>query len=134
MNVFALQSHQIAQHWVHVEPHLRRLERRTKLVSADCIAEACKQALKQLWLAENDGRVFGVVVTEIYPTPRGDICCIWATCGSAPKADILAVYDHIERWARGIGCAVIEIKGRRGWERLLKGFRRTAVVLEKSLA
>lgn len=84
--------------------------------------------------SDEAGHVYGVVVTQVYPTMRGDICCIWGACGTAPKSVILEVYAHIEAWARNLGCFALEIHGRRGWERMLKGFTKTAVILEKPLA
>jgi hypothetical protein len=42
-------------------------------------------------------------------------------------------HEHIESWARTMGCYAIEIVGREGWQRVLPDYKRTAVVLEKPL-
>jgi len=43
------------------------------------------------------------------------------------------VYLEIEKWARAVKCVSIGINGRKGWLRVLPGFKQTAVVIEKDL-
>jgi len=39
--------------------------------------------------------------------------------------------DSVEQWAKSLGCERVVVYGRRGWEKRLKDYRRTAVILEK---
>jgi hypothetical protein len=85
----------------------------------------------QLWIA-TDGVPHVAVVTRLRSTEAGLVCEIWLTGGRDRRAwlHFIAV---IEAAARERGCIKIEIVGRRGWSRVLRDYRQTAVVLEKLL-
>lgn len=124
----------IDAYWSTVERHVERFEHKTLLIAAETLKKQLKNAERQLWIAYAGGRVLGIVVTYVYQTARGQICCIWAACGDTDEyAQIQRFRLEIERWAREIGCSAIEIQGRPGWARLFPDFKRTAIVLEKSL-
>ena len=133
MSVFAVGSADIDELWQHLLPHVERFERETQLISAEDLRVELKNAEKQLWSYDDNGPV-GFAVTQVYSTARGNICCIWAACGTAPMEQILEVFDAIEGWARGLGCVALEIRGRKGWKRVLPGFKETGILLEKCLA
>lgn len=131
MQVFALQSREIAQYWEHVEPHLRRFEAETLLLSVEDIRANCEALRQQLWIAVADSRVIGVLITEIYSTLRGSICAIWALAGTqSEQGQILTGFEEIRKFARDKGCIALEIRGRKGWERLIPDARRVGVILE----
>jgi len=81
----------------------------------------------QFWRSESS-----CVVTTIDIFPRIKQLTVIIGAG-----DLKEINDHIrpmiEEWARGIGCDTMLIMGRPGWQRVLEGYRRTAVVLEKKL-
>src|SRR5688572_5602081 len=84
-----------------------------------------KDACKQLFGVQEDGRIIGIAITRI--TNR---CCeICHAAGTQTgRGQIRFLYDHIERWARDIGCSRMRIMGRRGWLRALEGYRQTGVI------
>lgn len=130
----AFRAYEVDLYWPHIAPHLERFARECRTASAEDIRADVKAALKQLWGYYRGDCLLGVAVTETFPTLRGQICRIWAAAGSeAEGGEILEVFAEIEKWARELGCAVIEIRGRLGWKRVLPGFQQVAVILEKEL-
>jgi len=121
-------------HWELVEPHLRRFEKETLLLSAEGIRANCEALRQQLWIAVADSRVIGVLITEIYSTLRGSICAIWALAGTQSEpGQLTAGLEEIRKFARGKGCIALEIRGRKGWERLIPDAKRVGVILEVAL-
>ena len=83
----------------------------------------------QLWLYV-EGRIKGVVVTELVNYPRLRACLLVLCAGT----DIQGWIHHIEtleRWASAQGCEVIEAYGRRGWARLLKGWEQRTMLMKE---
>lgn len=85
-----------------------------------------------LWIAWADDAIQAALVTELVWRDGVKECCI-ALCGGHGMAEWLGAYPEIERHAREEGCSVMRIIGRPGWERILPGYRRRAVVLTKDL-
>jgi len=75
-----------------------------------------------------------IAIAEITQFPRRRVCRVLA-CTGEKTSEWLDKLAEIEAWARRCGCTAIEPVARPGWERKLKsrGYRKTHVVLEKSL-
>lgn len=131
--IFTAQPETLDQLWPLALPHLERFSEGTLLINTQCIYEQLKKNEKQLWLFEDGGVVTLVVVTEVWPSMKGPVCTIKIASGHAGHQPLLDICGEIERWASDIGCIGIEIVGRKGWSRLLDGFKQTGVVLEKDL-
>lgn len=132
--VFCFGTQDIDAYWHLISHHLERFERETRLITAADLRQQLKDAKKQLWSIYDGQEIAGVAITEIYSTARGSVCCLWGACGteSAP-GQIERIMDEVRPWAKSLNCVVFEIRGRPGWERRLKGFKRTAVVLEQEI-
>lgn len=132
--VFTVQPQDIPLWAGRLMPHLERFELETGRTDAITILSQAARAERQLWGVRDGLQIIGVLVTEIYPTSRGNVCWIWAAAGTESSAgDILRVYQSIEDWARSIGCKRIGINGRKGWLKVLPQFQLTAYVMEKEL-
>jgi len=133
VNLFCLGSDQIDDLWDEFSEHIYRLERLDRLghLTPDDLREELKQAKKQLWGIQIDGRVIGIAVTRI----GRQTCEVFAAAGTqTAPGQIQALYTEIERWALSQGCIRMRIVGRRGWQRMLKGYEPTRdVILEKEL-
>lgn len=95
----------------------------------------CLSRRMNMWLVQGDAdHISAIAITEIVAYPRITVCKLLACTGEGAEqwVDLLA---DIEAWAKAQGCAAIEPICRPGWERRLKpkGYRKTHVVLEKSL-
>ena len=80
----------------------------------------------QLWTVRADNCLIGLAVTELRNYPRQRRCRYLLLAG-----DGFDRWQHlqqdIEDWARANGCTAMEMCGRRGWERKLRGWRATHV-------
>lgn len=133
MSVFCLSPDEVeplsGKYWHHVE----RLERETGLVLASAIWRDLLCGDKQLWGVLKGSEVTGIVITEVFKTPKGESCLVYGACGQTTSAEINQVLSTIETWARNIGCTRLMYQGRKGWLRYLKEFRQTGVTAEKLL-
>jgi hypothetical protein len=85
-----------------------------------------------VWLALADGGIDAAAVTKLVRTDRHLVAVIMAVGGVNMERWI----DHlgaIEQWAKREGAHSLRILGRKGWQRKLKGYRVSNVVLERSL-
>jgi hypothetical protein len=133
-DVFTVQPRDLESCWDRIRPHLERFEKETSRTDAETLKRQIKSKDRQLWGVGTETEITGVVVTEIYETARGLVCWIWAAAGTESKShEMTRVYQHIENWARDLGCRTIGINGRKGWLRVLPNFKLTAYVMEKEL-
>jgi hypothetical protein len=122
--------------WPHVAPLLRKAIARTGLSAfADIELEVlCGRAL--LWLAVSGeggcAAIDAVASTSLQQTDAGKVCVITACAGNnMPRW--LPLISRIEAYAREEGCTCIRIFGRKGWLRVLEGYREKHVILDKEL-
>lgn len=133
MSLFTVHKETLEKLWPHALPHLERFAKETLLASPEDIKRDISEGEKQLWMVEKGGRVVAVAVTLFYETLRGRVCTIWAACGDSGIEEIKTTFPEIENWAESIGCVAVEIRGRKGWKRVLEGYAETGILLEKSL-
>jgi hypothetical protein len=86
------------------------------------VFDAVVSGAAQLWMLGDSA-----AVTEIVSYPRVKACRMWLAAGNLEE--ILEIERQIEDWARGIGCARLEMIGRKGWLKKLKHWRTDARVL-----
>lgn len=84
-----------------------------------------------LWLALSD-HVEAAATTHLIKAIGRPVLVITA-CSGAHRERWLPLFARIEKYARDEGCKSIRIYGRKGWERVLTGYRPEHVVLEKAL-
>jgi hypothetical protein len=128
VNCFCLGPEQIDGLWDEFSSHIYRLERLGHL-SADEMREDLRLAKRQLWGIQGPD-VLGIAITRI----AGKTCEVVAATGKQTQTgQIEALYAHIERWAKDIGCERMRIIGRKGWLRKFPEFTQTGIVIEKDL-
>jgi hypothetical protein len=86
----------------------------------------------QLWVSA-DTEITSVTITALDDYPNGRECCI-IICTGVGMSNWVGNLSVIEEWAKSKGCVNIKAICRPGWERVLKDYHRTHVVLEKRLA
>ena len=93
----------------------------------------------QLWVVHekrNDqwsgAQIECVVLTEIIDYPKDKVLRVTMATGS-DRTKWVDRIEVIEGWAKSLGCERIQVLGRPGWERVLKDYRKTHVMLEKQL-
>lgn len=132
--VFTVKSHEVPEYRRHFEPALAAIERRTKLVTAADVLDQSGAGQAQLWGYAKNGQVTFAAATRVHEMAQGKLCTIWVGAGEGTPEVFRQVHDAIESWALSIGCYALEIVGREGWQRLIPGYTREAVVLVKPLA
>lgn len=128
--VVCFRSSEIDTYWSQFAHHLERFEKETDELTIPWVREELKATRKQLWGFDDGERISLICVTEI----SGLLCWLWAVCGTETfPGQIERGVAAIEKWAQEMGCKKLKIRGRLGWERRLKGFKRSAIILERDL-
>jgi hypothetical protein len=133
MDLFTVHPDSVNDMWPLIQPHLLQFEQSIGTASAEEIRLQAIDGQAQIWGVATPDGVRGVCITRIHETPRNKFCSIWAAIGNEVFQDILKVYAEIEKWALDNGCTAMEISGRRGWMRVLPGYKEAAVVMHKDL-
>ena len=125
-------SIEVDEMWPAIEPLVRAgLEFGDGRWAPEDIRAALTEGAQQLWIDGDPMRA--ICVTEIIRYPQQRRCNIFLLAGQDLDAWIWQL-SILEAWAREKGCKAMELHGRPGWERILPGYDRTAVVLRKELA
>lgn len=85
----------------------------------------------QLWVYLNNG-VKACCITQIENRSSGRVCVVYYAAGG-----YMNEWKHFDEglgnWAKSHGCVALEALGRPGWERVLKGWNKVAIVMRKEL-
>lgn len=86
----------------------------------------------QLWVAYEGQDVTCAALTEIFEFPKEKVLRVTMATGLGRDGWVGRV-EMMEGWARSLGCGRVQVLGRPGWEKVLKDYRKTHVMLEKKL-
>jgi hypothetical protein len=122
--------------WPHVTPRLRRAIARTGISAFADIEHEILSGDALLWIAVSGkgsvAAIEAVASTSLQQTDAGKICVITA-CAGTNMSRWLPLVAGIEAYARDESCKRVRIFGREGWLRVLDGYSRTNVVLDRQL-
>jgi len=121
----------VSEFWPYVAPLLKAAVLKTDLCKFAEIEHQTLSGAGLLWIAWS-GRIEAAAATVITETDRARVCVLTA-CGGTDRKRWLPLLEKIEAYARDQGCSVLRILGRRGWQRVLRKYRITNVVLERQL-
>jgi len=120
--ILTIQSSEIGQYEKIALPFIvSALEHTDGETTAGHILSDIATQKRQLWLIRAKDEFIGAIVTQIYTTQSGQkIGEITLAAGRDYQtwdhfSDVFAV------WAKEIGCVTLQVIGRQGWEKLLKG-------------
>ena len=87
-----------------------------------------------IWIAidEDSGHIHAAMTTELVPMRCGLVCWM-GQCAGDRMQDWSKFHTEIEKYAKDEGCVKVVLKGRRGWRKILDGYRIRTVQLEKDL-
>lgn len=86
----------------------------------------------QLWAVEDGQGTHALVVTRIGRYELCDVLEIQLCAGSGMHHWLHLLRD-LEAHGRALGCRLVEVRGRRGWERMLPEYALRGIALEKEL-
>ena len=96
------------------------------------ILEAVAGGYMQMWLGTSSKEVTVIVLTEITQYDSTRRLCIIAVTGK-DRRNWLDNIEILKQYARDNHCSKIEAWARPGWERVLKDWKKTHVLLEMGL-
>ena len=117
----------IKEVWPLASGLIRAAIERTDLSAFEDVEKDVLAGDQLLWLAISD-HVEAAATTQL---SRG--ICTLVACSGHHRERWLPLFARIEKYAKDEGCKAMRIYGRPGWERVLDGYRREYVILEKAL-
>lgn len=120
----------VHEFWPHVSDLIHRAIRRTNLSHSQDIDFDVLNGDGLLWIAWNGHAVEAAATTSLIETDTEKICVMTA-CGGANMRRWIGLLGKIEDYAKAEGCSRVRIFGRKGWVRVLEGYRVRNVILEK---
>lgn len=117
----------VSEFWPFAGPMIRAAVERTNLSAFEDIEKQVLAGEQLLWLAWSE-QIEAAATTHL----SRNVCTLTA-CSGHQRERWLPLFETIEKYARDEGCHTMRIYGRRGWERVLDGYRVEHVILEKGL-
>ena len=117
--------------WSQIKPLLEKALDETYTI--DDIYKGLIEDRMQLFISWNDERVESAVVTEIAQYPQSKVLRYFLAGGVNLENWLERIQKVIEKFARKENCTHLEVAGRKGWVRKLKGFRVKAYLLNKEI-
>jgi hypothetical protein len=96
------------------------------------VFERCKSGAYRLWMVWRE-KPIAAVVTEFCQYPQKRTCIIRMLGSDGMPEEWADLLSQIEVWAKDNGCSAMEVFGREGWKRKLKGYELQQVVMRKEL-
>lgn len=87
----------------------------------------------QLFISFEKSKVESAVITEIAAYPRKKICRYFLAGGNNLDNWLTPIQETIEKFAIKNGCQAIEVAGRKGWLKKLKGYKQKIYLMSKEL-
>lgn len=87
----------------------------------------------QLFISWNNNRVESAVVTEIAQYPQAKVLRYFLAGGRNLENWLERIQEKIEKFAKQNKCTYLEVAGRKGWVRKLKGYKMKAIILSKEI-
>ena len=86
----------------------------------------------QLFISWED-KVESAVITEVIQYPQKKVCRYFLAGGSNMNNWLEPIQQEIEKFAKNNQCDAIEVAGRKGWLRKLKGYKQKIYLMSKKL-
>jgi hypothetical protein len=121
----------IDEMWPHVRDKIRAAVQHTGLSSFDDIESDVLTGMQLVWIAWDGKEIIAAATTQlVFPLSK---VCVLTACSGYDRERWLPLMAEIEKYAENEGCSSMRIYGRKGWERVLTGYRAEHVILEKRL-
>jgi len=118
--------------WPLVAPLVERATAETGLSAFAAIEHEILVGASLLWVAWNGAVIEAAAATSLQQTDAGRVCVITA-CAGTGMTRWLPLIHGIEAYAQAEGCRCVRIFGRKGWARVLDGYRQTYAIIDKRL-
>ena len=116
--------------WNEVAPLIKKALDDT-YTARDILDGLVKNAF-QLFISWED-KVESAVITEVIQYPQKKVCRYFLAGGSNMNNWLEPIQQEIEKFAKYNQCDAIEVAGRKGWLRKLKGYEQKIYLMSKKL-
>tara|TARA_R100001443_G_scaffold3596_3_gene11327 strand:+ start:286 stop:675 length:390 start_codon:yes stop_codon:yes gene_type:complete len=116
--------------WNEVEPLIKKALDDT--YTARNILDGLVKNAFQLFISWED-KVESAVITEVIQYPQKKVCRYFLAGGSNINNWLEPIQQEIEKFAKYNQCNAIEVAGRKGWLRKLKGYEQKIYLMSKKL-
>jgi len=116
--------------WNEVEPLIKKAL--DDCYTTDDILKGLVNNSFQLFISWNN-KVESAVVTEVAQYPQKKICRYFLAGGSNMENWLEPIQQTIEKFARHNNCDSVEVAGRKGWARKLKGYEQKIYLFSKEI-
>jgi len=127
VDLLCVDPKEVDQIWPYAGGMIRAAIERTNLSDFADIEKQVLAGEQLLWLAVSD-HIEAAATTHL----SRNVCTLTA-CSGHQRERWLPLFKKIEQYAAAEGCKTMRIYGRKGWERVLDGYRAEYVILEKQL-
>ncbi|GEC56777.1 hypothetical protein ABIF38_005268 [Bradyrhizobium japonicum] len=117
----------VHEFWPFASGLIKTAIERTGLSAFEDIEKQVLAGEQLLWLAWSE-QIEAAATTHL---SRG--VCTLTACSGHQRERWLPLFATIEKYAKDEGCSTLRLYGRKGWERVLDGYRVEHVILEKGL-
>ena len=134
VEILTLQAEDIEVSWEWIRTFLRRVKRHDW--SEEDVKSELLEGKAQLWgaIGGTGGlRVTGIWITKIQQSKTLKWGVVWIAAGDGIENGLRLYEKYTEPWFRLLGCQFVEIIGRAGWKKVMKGFDERARVFVKVL-
>ena len=118
----------VCEFWPHARAFIKTAIETTNLSDFEDIEKQVLSGDQLLWLAWS-GQIEAAATTQLV---RGPVCVVVA-CSGHNRERWLPLFEKIEQYAKDENCKCVRLCGRKGWERVLSGYRVEHVILERQL-
>jgi hypothetical protein len=116
--------------WNEVEPKIKKAL--DDCYSSQDIFDGLIQNKFQLFISW-ENKVESAVITEVAQYPQKKICRYFLAGGSNMNNWLEPIQQEIEKFAKYNNCQAIEVAGRKGWAKKLKGYEQKIYLFSKEL-
>lgn len=127
VDLICVDPKEVDQVWPYAGGMIKAAIERTGLSDFADIEKDVFSGDQLLWLIISD-KIEAAGTTQL----SGGVCTITACSGHLMERWV-SLHKRIEKYAKDEGCSAVRIYGRKGWERVLDGYKVEHVVLEKAL-
>ena len=119
MQVSIVDTKDIETMWPFIEGYMKRAAKYTYgRFEAEDIKEGLLKNPQQLWVAFNDKKIYGAVVTEVTKYPRMTALTVHFLAGDDFESWKDPMLKLVQQFGKDNGCKLIDSYGRPGWERV----------------
>lgn len=136
MQVSIVDTKDIESMWPFIEGYMKKAAKYTYgRFEAEDIKDGLLSKPQQLWIAFDDIKIYGAVVTEVIKYPRMKVLIMHFTAGKELITWKDLMLSNLQNFAKVNDCKIIESYGRPGWAKVFKndGYKQQFIFYELPL-